>query len=35
MVLRQGDIVEFGPTEDIIQSPQSEYTKSLIQEAFL
>ena len=35
MVLRHGDIVEFGPTEEIIQSPQSEYTKSLIQEAFL
>jgi microcin C transport system ATP-binding protein len=35
MVLREGDIVEFGPTQEIIQSPKSDYTKSLIQEAFL
>lgn len=35
MVLQGGDVVEFGLTQDIIQSPQSPYTKSLIQEAFL
>lgn len=35
MVLQGGDVVEFGQTQDIIQSPQSPYTKSLIQEAFL
>ena len=35
MVLREGNIVEFGPTQEIIQSPKSAYTKSLIQEAFL
>jgi microcin C transport system ATP-binding protein len=35
MVLRHGDMVEFGDTEDIIQAPKSEYTMHLIQEAFL
>ena len=35
MVLQQGDIVEFGATEEIIGSPQSPYTQNLIKEAFL
>jgi ABC-type microcin C transport system duplicated ATPase subunit YejF len=35
MVLQQGDIVEFGATEEIIGSPQSAYTQNLIKEAFL
>ena len=35
MVLQHGDIVEFGETEEIIQEPKSEYTRHLIQEAFL
>jgi microcin C transport system ATP-binding protein len=35
MVLRHGDIVEFGDVEGIIQSPKSDYTQHLIQEAFL
>jgi microcin C transport system ATP-binding protein len=35
MVLRHGDIVEFGDVEEIIQSPKSDYTQHLIQEAFL
>ena len=35
MVLQQGDIVEFGATEEIIRSPQSAYTQNLIKEAFL
>ena len=33
-VMRQGDIVEYAPTEDIFANPQKDYTKALMQAAF-
>jgi peptide/nickel transport system ATP-binding protein len=30
MVLRNGDMVEYGPTDQIINSPQEDYTKALV-----
>ncbi len=30
MVLRHGDVVEEGPTEDVLHHPSDEYTKRLI-----
>ncbi|MCA0869553.1 ABC transporter ATP-binding protein [Seohaeicola saemankumensis] len=30
MVLRMGDMVEYGPTDQIINAPQEEYTKALV-----
>jgi microcin C transport system ATP-binding protein len=34
LVIRQGDIVEYGPTEEIFESPKHQYTKSLLKAAF-
>ncbi|MHC9874880.1 hypothetical protein ACQX1L_02050 [Corynebacterium diphtheriae] len=30
-VMREGKIVEYGPTEDVFNNPQHEYTKALIE----
>ncbi len=30
MVMKAGEIVEFGETEDVFTNPQHEYTKTLI-----
>lgn len=30
MVMKQGKVVEYGKAEDIINSPQAEYTKTLL-----
>ncbi|MHC9610399.1 oligopeptide/dipeptide ABC transporter ATP-binding protein [Corynebacterium diphtheriae] len=29
--MREGKIVEYGPTEDVFNNPQHEYTKALIE----
>jgi microcin C transport system ATP-binding protein len=34
MVMRQGDVVEAGPREQIFENPKTEYTKALIAAAF-
>jgi microcin C transport system ATP-binding protein len=34
LVLKEGQVVEFGETEDLIQNPKNAYTKNLIREAF-
>jgi microcin C transport system ATP-binding protein len=34
LVIRQGDIVEYGPTEEIFESPKHQYTRSLLKAAF-
>lgn len=31
VVMKQGEVVEFGNTEDLIQSPESDYTRSLLE----
>lgn len=33
-VMRSGEIVEYGPTEEVVEDPQDEYTKSLLQAIF-
>lgn len=30
MVMKQGAVVEYGPTEDVIRNPQADYTKQLL-----
>ena len=34
IVMRNGKIVEFGPSEQIFERPQSDYTRALISAAF-
>ncbi len=34
LVIRQGDIIEYGPTEKIFASPEHQYTRSLLRAAF-
>jgi microcin C transport system ATP-binding protein len=34
IVMRNGKIVEYGPSEQIFRNPQSDYTKALISAAF-
>jgi microcin C transport system ATP-binding protein len=34
MVMREGDIIESGPTDQIFATPQTEYTRALMQAAF-
>ena len=34
MVMRHGEIIEEGPTQDIFENPQQDYTKSLIASSF-
>ena len=34
IVMKQGDVVEYGATEDIFEAPQTEYTRTLISAAF-
>ena len=34
MVMKNGEIIEQGPTDDIFDRPQNEYTKSLITSSF-
>jgi microcin C transport system ATP-binding protein len=34
MVMREGDIIESGPTDQIFAAPKTEYTRALMQAAF-
>ena len=34
LVMRLGKVVERGPTEQIFEAPQTDYTKALMQAAF-
>jgi microcin C transport system ATP-binding protein len=34
MVMREGDIIESGPTDEIFAAPKTEYTRALMQAAF-
>jgi microcin C transport system ATP-binding protein len=35
MVMRDGKVVEHGPTEDVLRCPRSDYTRELVAAAFL
>jgi microcin C transport system ATP-binding protein len=35
MVMREGKVVEHGPTEDVLRCPRSDYTRELVAAAFL
>ena len=34
IVMKDGEIVEAGPTADVLRSPESAYTKALVQASF-
>ena len=34
IVMRHGDVVEFGPTSEVLDAPKSDYTKRLVRAAF-